>query len=214
MEESFLNQIQYEVLHQMFDGDIPMWVLQECTYPIESQWLDSLEDRMVFDLNWRIQWEQARSEISPLFQAQLLVLPNVISSENVIEQIRTLKEIKASFFNRIVMFFYRWTMQYKKSKKQYLQRIESLKEKKSAFEQKMKERDDRERIARMSSHEKTAILIMFLKKETAAHMLRQMTDEDVREVTLLMATMERPTRAMIENVVQTFIIDLHSASQR
>ena len=90
----------------MFDGDIPMWVLQECTSPIESQWLDSLEERMIFDLNWRIQWEQARSEIFPLFQAQLLILPDVISSENVIEQIRTLKEIKSSFLNQNLLNTY------------------------------------------------------------------------------------------------------------
>ena len=36
-----------------------------------------------------------------------------------------------------------------------------------------------------------------------------MTNEEVQAVTLSMATMERPTRAMMEHVVHTFIKDIH-----
>ena len=151
-------------------------------------------------------------EIRPRLQDTLPILPEILSPEDITQGIQALKKIKNSFENRRGMFFYRKTTQYMRAQETSLQRIGALNAKKVIFEQRIKDRNDRERIEGMSAHEKVAILIMFLKKDIAAQLLQKMTEQEVQAVTLLMATMDRPTRAMIEHVFHSFITDIHKTA--
>ena len=110
--------------------------------------------------------------IHPRFQDQLPPLPDLLSPENVTTMIAALKERKKSFANRRSMFLYRKTTQYVQAQQRSIQRIESLHERRRIFVQRIKDRDDREKIERMSAHEKVAILIMFLQKDMAAQCKR------------------------------------------
>jgi flagellar motor switch protein FliG len=60
--------------------------------------------------------------------------------------------------------------------------------------------------------QKAAILLMFLRKEVAAQMLRMLTKEEVQRVGIAMAELDRPNKAKIETVVRSFIEDLHGTS--
>ena len=60
--------------------------------------------------------------------------------------------------------------------------------------------------------QKAAILLMFLRKEIAAQMLRMLTKEEVQRVGIAMAELDRPNKAKIETVVRSFIEDLHGTS--
>jgi flagellar motor switch protein FliG len=60
--------------------------------------------------------------------------------------------------------------------------------------------------------QKAAILLMFLRKEVAAQMLRMLSKEEVQRVGIAMAELDRPTKPKIEAVVRDFIEDLHGTS--
>jgi flagellar motor switch protein FliG len=60
--------------------------------------------------------------------------------------------------------------------------------------------------------QKAAILLMFLRKEIAAQMLRMLTKEEVQRVGIAMAELDRPNKSKIETVVRSFIEDLHGTS--
>lgn len=59
---------------------------------------------------------------------------------------------------------------------------------------------------------KAAILLMFLRKEVAAQLLRMLTKEEVQRVGIAMAELDRPSKSKIEAVVRSFIEDLHGTS--
>ena len=64
----------------------------------------------------------------------------------------------------------------------------------------------------LSGVQKAAILLMFLRKEVAAQLLRMLSKEEVQRVGIAMAELERPTKAKIEAVVRSFIEDLHATT--
>ena len=209
MKESLLERAQYKVLLWMFDGVLPQWVSKELPQPITSQWLAELEDRLLFDINWRLEWEKERMGIHPRYQEQLPILPDVISPQDITQLLQELNNIKKTFANRAAMFFFRKTSQYTQEQKQSQLRIEVLNQKKIIYEQQIKDRNDQERIEKLSAHKRVAIIIMFLKKDVASQLLEQMTDEEIQAVTLELSQLERPTRAMVEHVIHTFISDIH-----
>ena len=64
----------------------------------------------------------------------------------------------------------------------------------------------------LSGVQKAAILLMFLRKDLAAQLLRMLTKEEVQSVGIAMAELDRPSKEKIESVVRAFIEDLHGTA--
>ena len=64
----------------------------------------------------------------------------------------------------------------------------------------------------LSGAERAAILVMYLDRDIARGLLRQMDDDDVRAVGLAMGRIENVDQQVIEKVVGEFVKDLHEVS--
>ena len=64
----------------------------------------------------------------------------------------------------------------------------------------------------LSGAERAAILVMYLDRDVARNLLRQLDDDDVRAVGLAMGTIENVESGVIESVIGDFVRDLHEVS--
>ncbi len=64
----------------------------------------------------------------------------------------------------------------------------------------------------LSGSQRAAILVMYLDREVARSLLRQLDDDDVRAVGLAMGSIENVDPAVIEAVIGDFVRDLHEVS--
>lgn len=64
----------------------------------------------------------------------------------------------------------------------------------------------------LSGAQRAAILVMYLDREVAKGLLRQLDDDDVRAVGLAMGSIENVDPAIIEAVIGDFVRDLHEVS--
>ncbi|MEC7947494.1 MAG: flagellar motor switch protein FliG [Myxococcota bacterium] len=64
----------------------------------------------------------------------------------------------------------------------------------------------------LSGAQRAAILVMYLDREVAKGLLRQLDDDDVRAVGLAMGSIENVDPAVIEAVIGDFVRDLHEVS--
>lgn len=64
----------------------------------------------------------------------------------------------------------------------------------------------------LSGAQRAAILVMYLDREVARSLLRQLDDDDVRAVGLAMGSIENVDPAIIEAVIGDFVRDLHEVS--
>ena len=138
----FVQQKNYFRLCALFEKDIPSWVQADLVFPISERWIDSIEHRVDFDRQWRIQWDRELLGIHPSYQAELPELPSFIDSDDIIILIGELKKVRRSFRNRLkvmlVFFdenFYRHRSEvfgriqwFSKEKKWRLEREEKKKE--------------------------------------------------------------------------------------
>lgn len=64
----------------------------------------------------------------------------------------------------------------------------------------------------LSGAQRAAILVMYLDRDVARNLLRQLDDDDVRAVGLAMGSIENVESAIIESVIGDFVRDLHEVS--
>lgn len=64
----------------------------------------------------------------------------------------------------------------------------------------------------LSGAQRAAILVMYLDRDVARSLLRQLDDDDVRAVGLAMGSIENVDPAVIEKVISDFVRDLHEVS--
>lgn len=66
--------------------------------------------------------------------------------------------------------------------------------------------------AELSGAQRAAILVMYLDRDVARNLLRQLDDDDVRAVGLAMGSIENVESSSIETVIGDFVRDLHEVS--
>jgi len=63
----------------------------------------------------------------------------------------------------------------------------------------------------LTGAQRSAVLVMYLQQETAKEVLRHFKDDELQTIGEAMATLDRVPAEMIQDVVQTFVHDLHEA---
>ncbi len=66
--------------------------------------------------------------------------------------------------------------------------------------------------ADLSGTQRAAVLVMYLERDIARDLLRQLSDDEVRSIGLAMGDIDQVAPAVIERVVSQFIRDLHQVS--
>ena len=106
IHELYWTQVKlYFRICSFFEHGLPAWVDEDVVFPIEPDWLETVEARLEFDMNWRIRWSKELLHIHPKYHKELPSLPAHIVASDIPSLVALLGEIRSRFWNKMYAMF-------------------------------------------------------------------------------------------------------------